>query len=204
MGALGEQCSTLLLSAAAKSEGVPSSPAQLYFLALEQVRFLPHPLLHNSAQRRCRLCSGLALPSAHPDCCSWHRHSTGDCALLCCLNTANGVPKLDVQTAPGGADQNVVGALRLRGALHSAALRGALQTVMGRHDALRTHFALAADGTLEQVRPRCVPQSFTCVNLLLDSNAYTERMPASCKDGSRCVSLTIDGVKGVERCVQER
>ncbi len=38
MGALGEQSSSLLLSQAAKSAGVPCSPAQLYFLALEQVR----------------------------------------------------------------------------------------------------------------------------------------------------------------------
>ncbi len=37
MGALGEQSSSLLLSQAAKSAGVPCSPAQLYFLALEQV-----------------------------------------------------------------------------------------------------------------------------------------------------------------------
>ncbi len=56
------------------------------------------------------------------------------------------------QTAPGGADQNVVGALRLRGALHREALQGALQLVMERHDALRTGFATAADGSLEQVR----------------------------------------------------
>ena len=44
MGALGEQSSSLLLSQAAKSAGVPCSPAQLYFLALEQV-CLPLDLL---------------------------------------------------------------------------------------------------------------------------------------------------------------
>ena len=37
MGSLGEHSSSLLLSQAAKAEGVPCSPAQLYFLALEQV-----------------------------------------------------------------------------------------------------------------------------------------------------------------------
>ena len=58
-----------------------------------------------------------------------------------------------MQNAPGGADQNVVGALRLRGALNREALQGALQVVMERHDALRTRFAFAADGSLEQVRP---------------------------------------------------
>ncbi len=45
----------------------------------------------------------------------------------------------------------MVGALRLRGALHREALQGALQLVMERHDALRTHFAVAQDGSLEQV-----------------------------------------------------
>ena len=65
-----------------------------------------------------------------------------------------------MQTAPGGADQNVVGALRLRGALNREALQGALQVVMERHDALRTHFAFAADGGLEQVRRFLPPEAF--------------------------------------------
>lgn len=38
LGATGEQTSSLLLSQAAKAGGVPCAPAQLYFLALEQVR----------------------------------------------------------------------------------------------------------------------------------------------------------------------
>lgn len=62
---------------------------------------------------------------------------------------------ISLQNAPGGADQNVVGALRLKGALDQAALQGALQNVMQRHDALRTRFAFAADGTLQQVCSYC-------------------------------------------------
>ena len=61
------------------------------------------------------------------------------------------IRELPAQTAPGGADQNVVGALRLRGALNREALQGALQSVMARHDSLRTRFAIAADGSLLQV-----------------------------------------------------
>lgn len=62
MGALGEQASSLLLSQAAKSEGTPCSPAQLYFLTLEQVRSVPHPLLGSAIfiiQCRCRIESAL-------------------------------------------------------------------------------------------------------------------------------------------------
>jgi predicted nucleic acid-binding protein len=58
---------------------------------------------------------------------------------------------LPTQTSPEGADQNVVGALRLRGALDQGALVEALHLVMRRHDALRTHFVHAADGTWQQV-----------------------------------------------------
>ena len=38
LGAVGGQAGSPLLSEAAKAAGVPCSPAQLYFLALEQVR----------------------------------------------------------------------------------------------------------------------------------------------------------------------
>ena len=38
LGTLGGQVGSPLLSEAAKAAGVPCSPAQLYFLALEQVR----------------------------------------------------------------------------------------------------------------------------------------------------------------------
>lgn len=58
---------------------------------------------------------------------------------------------LHMQTSPDGADQNVVGALRLKGALNQAAMQDALHLVMRRHDALRAHFVHAADGTWQQV-----------------------------------------------------
>ena len=63
-----------------------------------------------------------------------------------------------MQNAPNGADQNVVGALRLRGSLKEKALERALQLVMERHDALRTHFLRHADGSLHQVGS-CICQS---------------------------------------------
>ena len=56
-----------------------------------------------------------------------------------------------MQNSPDGADQNVVGALRLKGVLNQAALQDALHLVMRRHDALRAHFVHAADGAWQQV-----------------------------------------------------
>ena len=69
-----------------------------------------------------------------------------------------------VQNSPGGADQNVVGALRLKGALSQEALQGALLAVMRRHNALRTRFAATAAGTLRQVvqRPEEAAVVFAC------------------------------------------
>lgn len=49
LGALGGQAGSPLLSEAAKAAGVPCSPAQLYFLALEQVR-LQRPLPWHTPQ----------------------------------------------------------------------------------------------------------------------------------------------------------
>jgi hypothetical protein len=57
-----------------------------------------------------------------------------------------------MQMAPMAADANVPGALRLRGCLDQKALRGALQQVLCRHDALRTRFAFRRDGSVLQVR----------------------------------------------------
>ena len=69
-----------------------------------------------------------------------------------------------VQNSPGGADQNVVGALRLKGALSQEALQSALLAVMRRHDALRTRFAVTAAGTLRQVvqSPEEAAVAFAC------------------------------------------
>ena len=69
-----------------------------------------------------------------------------------------------MQNSPGGADQNVVGALRLKGVLSQEALQGALLAVMRRHDALRTRFAVTAAGTLRQVvqRPEEAAVAFAC------------------------------------------
>ena len=71
---------------------------------------------------------------------------------------------MPVQNTPGGADQNVVGALRLKGALNQEALKGALLAVMRRHDALRTRFAVTAAGTLRQIvqRPEEAAVAFAC------------------------------------------
>ena len=71
-------------------------------------------------------------------------------ARLCVL-IHNPSDFLHVQTSPDGADQNVVGALRLKGALNRAALQDALRLVMCRHDALRARFVHAADGAWQQV-----------------------------------------------------
>ena len=86
---------------------------------------------------------------------------------------------LHMQTSPDGADQNVVGALRLKGALNQAALQDALHLVMRRHDALRAHFAHAADGTWQQVTlTACLITAFhaqclhACICCICESSLY--------------------------------
>lgn len=87
----GGNAAELLLTEADKAAGVPCSPAQMYFVALQQL-------------------------------------------------------------APGGADANVPGGLRLVGRVDRGALQAALQAVMCRHDALRTCFLTCPDGSVLQVR----------------------------------------------------
>ncbi len=62
------------------------------------------------------------------------------------------------QLEPGSASYHIHQALRLRGELHVAALQGALDGIVARHEALRTRF-VAQDGSPVQViaEPRAVP-----------------------------------------------
>ena len=81
-----------------------------------------------------------------------------------------------MQTSPDGADQNVVGALRLKGALNQAALQDALHLVMCRHDALRARFVHAADGAWQQVTlTACLMTALHARCLTLASAAYASQ-----------------------------
>ncbi|MGW0094914.1 amino acid adenylation domain-containing protein [Streptomyces sp. NPDC003328] len=55
------------------------------------------------------------------------------------------------QLSPGRADYNVSLALRIRGHLDASALQAALQTLVERHESLRTSFTDFEDGPLQQV-----------------------------------------------------
>jgi amino acid adenylation domain-containing protein len=54
---------------------------------------------------------------------------------------------------PGTAQYNIPAAVRLSGRLDIAALRGALQEIVRRHEALRTTFALTVEGPVQVIHP---------------------------------------------------
>ncbi|MBU8895090.1 amino acid adenylation domain-containing protein [Corallococcus sp. M34] len=58
------------------------------------------------------------------------------------------------QLAPESAAYHVPVAVRVRGALDVAALRGAFESIVARHPALRTTFAMGAAGPVQRVHPQ--------------------------------------------------
>jgi hypothetical protein len=57
------------------------------------------------------------------------------------------------QVAPGDANYNIPGTLRLQGRLDAAALHRALETIVARHEILHTRFQPGADQPLQVVQP---------------------------------------------------
>ncbi|MCA1585300.1 MAG: condensation domain-containing protein, partial [Acidobacteria bacterium] len=68
------------------------------------------------------------------------------------------------QLEPGNSTYNVPRAIRMRGALNVDALEYALDTIVARHESLRTTFALDADGSPVQLIAASEPVAMPVVD----------------------------------------
>ncbi len=99
--------------------------------------------------------------------------------------------------APGGAVYNLPLAIRCRGPLDARAFSAALDVVMARHEALRTTFAIGADGRPVQVIAAPRPLPLPTIDLSPITSRSAERGEAEARRvADRAAALPFDLARG--------